>query len=99
MPPEVNASSNYDPCLADSINCALISLNFSVWSFGLILYELCEGQVSPPREREPKISGKLGTFSESLMGIYGECVKTIPSERPSARDLSNRLQKLQWTMS
>ena len=96
---EILKNQLYDPFKADSTQLIILS-NFSVWSFGMTLYEMLSWE-------DPQAPGKKPTFPEdameymkandqfaSVLEILERCLQQEPMARPDAAELLNLCENL-----
>jgi len=65
-----------------------------VYSFGLLLCEMCIRELPVPQESRYQI-GQV--TNGALRGLIKQCVKRVPEERPTMNDIIYELEQLAQT--
>ena len=65
-----------------------------MYSFGLLLCEMCVGELPVPQEVHCQISQ---VTNGALRGLIEQCVKRDPRERPTLSDIISELEQLAKT--
>lgn len=63
--------------------------SLKVWSFGIIIYELLSGKISPTPNSKPEKPKKPENAHQYplLSSIFDACLQEDPANRPTATDL------------
>ena len=67
-----------------------------VYSFGLLLCEMCVRELPVPQEVRSQISQ---VTNDALRGLIEQCVRRDPEERPTMSDIIYQLEQLAQAVS